>query len=121
MPVVGNTASVSQQSLLDTARQRSSIPMAASELPKHQQGAEADVWMYPSQQQFFNAMKRKVCMIAGRQLRPHSAAGAVHHDLLCCMLLCTAGSCSGPFKSCTYAHHTFVNSSFSCAKVPCCL
>lgn len=60
MPVVDNTPSSSQSSNLGTDRQMSSIPIAASELPKHQQGG-SDVWMYPSEQQFYNAMKRKVC------------------------------------------------------------
>lgn len=60
MPVVDNTSGSSQSSQLDTSRQKSSIPIAASELPKHQENG-TDVWMYPSEQQFFNAMKRKVC------------------------------------------------------------
>lgn len=60
MPVVDNSSSSSQDSVLDTSRQKSSIPIAASELPKHQDGG-ADVWMYPSEQQFYNAMRRKVC------------------------------------------------------------
>jgi hypothetical protein len=59
MDVVPNTASTSGAKL-DTSRQRSSIPIAAESLPQHQKGAEAEVWMYPSQQQFYNAMKRKV-------------------------------------------------------------
>jgi hypothetical protein len=32
----------------------------ADAVPQHQQGSAADVWVYPSEQQFFNAMKRKV-------------------------------------------------------------
>lgn len=59
MDVVPNTASTSAAQL-DTSRQRSSIPIAAESLPQHQKGAESEVWMYPSQQQFYNAMKRKV-------------------------------------------------------------
>ena len=46
---------------LDTNRVASSIPKGSKEnLPAHQRGAEEqEVWVYPSQQQFFNAMKRK--------------------------------------------------------------
>uniref|UniRef100_A0A383V203 Holocytochrome c-type synthase n=1 Tax=Tetradesmus obliquus TaxID=3088 RepID=A0A383V203_TETOB len=57
MDVVSNAAANSSN--LSTQRQASSIPIAASQLPQHQQEAAADVWMYPSEQQFFNAMKRK--------------------------------------------------------------
>lgn len=60
MPVVDNSASNQPFSGLDTSRQKSSIPVSASDLPKHQQGG-TDVWVYPSEQQFYNAMKRKVC------------------------------------------------------------
>jgi len=77
MQVVGNAASTSQQSALDTTRERSSIPMAANELPKHQQGAEADVWMYPSQQQFYNAMKRKVCAESGSRIEGTFACSCI--------------------------------------------
>lgn len=59
MPVVENATSRSQSSQLDTSRQKSSIPIAAGELPKHQENG-TDVWMYPSEQQFYNAMTRKV-------------------------------------------------------------
>jgi hypothetical protein len=59
MDVVSNAAASSSDSNLSTQRQRSSIPIAASQLPQHQQDG-ADVWMYPSEQQFYNAMKRKV-------------------------------------------------------------
>lgn len=58
MDVVSNAAASSSN--LSTQRQASSIPIAASQLPQHQQEAAADVWMYPSEQQFFNAMQRKV-------------------------------------------------------------
>ncbi|KAG2489814.1 hypothetical protein HYH03_011763 [Edaphochlamys debaryana] len=44
---------------LSPQRQVSSIPMAPPEkLPPHQQGGQ-DFWVYPSEQMFFNAMKRK--------------------------------------------------------------
>lgn len=56
-----SSAASSQLSRLNTQRQASSIPMAPLEsLPKHQEGGEQQVWMYPSEQMFFNAMKRKV-------------------------------------------------------------
>ncbi len=54
---------------LGQRRQRSTIPMAKppqeSMLPKHQQGlqqggAQEPVWMYPSEEMFYKAMKRKV-------------------------------------------------------------
>jgi hypothetical protein len=32
----------------------------ADNVPRHQDGHAEDVWVYPSEQQFFNAMKRKV-------------------------------------------------------------
>jgi hypothetical protein len=57
MDVVSNAAGSSNS--LSTQRQASSIPIAASQLPQHQQEG-GDVWMYPSEQQFYNAMKRKV-------------------------------------------------------------
>jgi hypothetical protein len=46
---------------LSTSRQASSIPMvpASEQTPTHQQPGSS-VWMYPSEQMFFNAMKRKV-------------------------------------------------------------
>lgn len=68
MDVVPNTASTSGAQL-DTSRQRSSIPIAAESLPQHQKGAESEVWMYPSQQQFYNAMKRKVGLMRSGQRR----------------------------------------------------
>ena len=34
--------------------------------PKHQPGSGQEVWMYPSEQMFFNAMKRKVCSRGAR-------------------------------------------------------
>lgn len=46
---------------LSTYRAESSIPRgaAAEETPHHQLGAETSRWVYPSEQQVFNAMKRK--------------------------------------------------------------
>lgn len=61
MPVVPNEPSSSQTISLSTQRQMSSIPMAASDsVPMHQGSTAHNVWVYPSEQQFFNAMKRKV-------------------------------------------------------------
>lgn len=71
MPVVPNEASSTSgqpAGSLSTQRLASSIPIAdPSSVPKHQQGAaqaadgsENPVWMYPSEQQFYNAMARKV-------------------------------------------------------------
>jgi len=96
MPVVPNSRSPQQPpsaaaaAALSTARKASSIPIAdPSAVPQHQQGAVQDregkghaVWMYPSEQQFFNAMARKVRCAAvgwsccGRLLRG-GGAGAV--------------------------------------------
>lgn len=45
---------------LTTDRQESSIPIAGeAKLPKHQ-GDDHENWMYPSEKQFYEAMKRKV-------------------------------------------------------------
>lgn len=45
---------------LSTHRIESSIPRgAAEETPHHQLGADTSRWVYPSEQQVFNAMKRK--------------------------------------------------------------
>ncbi len=47
-------------SVLSPQRQRSSIPMAPPDkLPLHQQPGQ-EAWEYPSEQMFFNAMRRKV-------------------------------------------------------------
>jgi len=63
MDVVPNAPAVGSSSgpALSVHREKSSIPMAADNVPKHQEGHTAEVWVYPSEQQFFNAMKRKVC------------------------------------------------------------
>mmetsp|Transcript_8429 Transcript_8429/g.25298 ORF Transcript_8429/g.25298 Transcript_8429/m.25298 type:complete len:250 (-) Transcript_8429:1273-2022(-) len=65
-PVVGVEASSSGQPLpeghpaLPTERQVSSIPYGAADTPAHQpQAAEAGAWVYPSEAQFYGAMKRK--------------------------------------------------------------
>eukprot|EP00038_Savillea_parva_P024737 m.44913 g.44913 ORF g.44913 m.44913 type:complete len:375 (-) comp6592_c0_seq1:260-1384(-) len=47
-----------QTSPLPTDRRVSSIPKTSEHTPKHQPDT-ADYWQYPSQQMFFNAMKRK--------------------------------------------------------------
>ncbi|KAI8476202.1 MAG: cytochrome c/c1 heme-lyase [Monoraphidium minutum] len=66
MPVVPNAAAAGQAGALSAARAASSIPIAdPSAVPAHQQGVagssggEQAVWMYPSEQQFYNAMARK--------------------------------------------------------------
>lgn len=51
-------------SSLDRAREASSIPVASpGDLPKHQQTANSadgsTNWLYPSENMFFEAMKRK--------------------------------------------------------------
>lgn len=58
MPEVPNLPSEQDQSQLRTERQASSIPLAAEEVPKHQDPGQ-QVWIYPSEQMFYNAMKRK--------------------------------------------------------------
>ncbi|KAF8059977.1 cchl [Scenedesmus sp. PABB004] len=63
MPLPANAPAPAQGAALDTARQRSSIPIAAATPPAHQAPQQGDpggdTWLYPSQQQFFNAMRRK--------------------------------------------------------------
>jgi cytochrome c heme-lyase len=50
----------SQRLPLSTHRAESSIPRGAvGEIPHHQLGADTSKWVYPSEQQVFNAMKRK--------------------------------------------------------------
>jgi len=46
---------------LSTSRQASTIPTAeGQDMPTHQGAEGGGVWMYPSEQQFYNAMRRKV-------------------------------------------------------------
>lgn len=62
MPVAKSTNEPSEGQRLDLGRDRtqSTIPMAAStSKPVHQSGAEGNYWVYPSEQMFYNAMKRK--------------------------------------------------------------
>jgi hypothetical protein len=79
MPIVPNAAGVQEQATaLSTARAASTIPIAdPAAVPAHQQAAAAggsgeSVWMYPSEQQFYNAMARKV----------RDAPGQVHAEQL---------------------------------------
>lgn len=60
MPVhLSNEPSTSQTSSLGTQRQSSTIPLSSpGKLPPHQKAGD-NVWVYPSEQMFFNAMKRK--------------------------------------------------------------
>ncbi len=69
MPTVPNAPQSAAGAALSTGRLASTIPIAdPSAVPPHQQGeapaadgggAPRAVWMYPSEQQFFNAMTRK--------------------------------------------------------------
>ena len=53
---------------LSTQRQTSSIPVADdASLPLHQQ-ERTENWIYPSEQQFYDAMQRKVLQMAARNL-----------------------------------------------------
>ena len=47
-----------QKQELDTSRVHSTIPKGAFN-PPHQEGANSDNWVYPSEQMFYNAMKKK--------------------------------------------------------------
>ncbi|KAK9810244.1 hypothetical protein WJX72_007204 [[Myrmecia] bisecta] len=58
MPQSPNNPSPGQAKALPKERVASSILIGAPDLPGHQAGAER-VWMYPSEQMFYNAMKRK--------------------------------------------------------------
>eukprot|EP01026_Neomeris_dumetosa_P057764 TRINITY_DN53361_c0_g1_i2.p1 TRINITY_DN53361_c0_g1~~TRINITY_DN53361_c0_g1_i2.p1 ORF type:complete len:272 (-),score=19.20 TRINITY_DN53361_c0_g1_i2:360-1118(-) len=59
MPNTSNEPSEGQQLPLSTHRQMSSIPTSPdSQLPSHQKEG-THTWIYPSQQMFYNAMKRK--------------------------------------------------------------
>jgi len=57
MPPPNQTPAPGQKFLLSTHRMESSI-LRGDYTPQHQQGAGAQ-WMYPSEQMFYNAMKRK--------------------------------------------------------------
>lgn len=59
MPEIPNAPMDSRGLPLSSQRETSSIPTASSDLPKHQ-GSGAGAWVYPSEQMFYNAMKRKV-------------------------------------------------------------
>lgn len=59
MPYSKNTKQEGQSMDLQTGRVASTIPMGAKEtMPGHQEST-SHVWQYPSEQMFFNAMKRK--------------------------------------------------------------
>lgn len=49
----------SQRMLLETHRQRSSIPRAGTNGDSGQSEAQEQHWVYPSEQQFYNALRRK--------------------------------------------------------------
>lgn len=62
MPPSANEPLPGQAKPLSTWRQSSTIPTgsAAEELPPHQEAtASGEKWVYPSEQMFFNAMRRK--------------------------------------------------------------
>uniref|UniRef100_A0A7S1T7U5 Holocytochrome c-type synthase n=1 Tax=Tetraselmis chuii TaxID=63592 RepID=A0A7S1T7U5_9CHLO len=60
MPRGDDGGAVGAASELGRERIVSSIPRAASEdPPKHQEGTPEEKWVYPSEQMFYNAMKRK--------------------------------------------------------------
>ncbi|RKP05755.1 cytochrome c/c1 heme-lyase [Thamnocephalis sphaerospora] len=54
MPAPNQQPAPGQRKLLDTRRELSTIPMAAET-----GGAGDNVWVYPSEQMFFNALRRK--------------------------------------------------------------
>ncbi|CAM9993010.1 unnamed protein product [Ectocarpus sp. 8 AP-2014] len=56
--VYGQEVAAGQEVPLSTSRQRSSIPKAEFN-PDHQPQKEAEKWVYPSEQQYYNAIKRK--------------------------------------------------------------
>ncbi|CAG8540422.1 2061_t:CDS:1, partial [Acaulospora colombiana] len=59
MPLIANQQpSMGQRVPLGTSRQLSNIPRAIPETDKNL-AKKAEVWIYPSEQMFFNAMKRK--------------------------------------------------------------
>ena len=80
----------SQKMPLDTERVLSTIPRGKSvptdnseasnnNVPPHQRDvADSDVWVYPSQQQFFNAMKRRG-WAEGAQEEDMSVVVAIHN------------------------------------------
>lgn len=75
-----STSSPGTAAALSPMRQASTIPMAPIEqLPKHQMEGGPGVWMYPSEQMFFNAMKRKV----REGDRPHLPPLLLPPPLLC--------------------------------------
>ncbi|CAG8546442.1 12439_t:CDS:2 [Acaulospora morrowiae] len=61
MPLLPNQKpSADQRFPLDTSRQLSNIPRATPKVDKNSANkTEEEVWIYPSEQMFFNAMKRK--------------------------------------------------------------
>lgn len=63
MPAPDQTRAANQKAALSTERSTSSIPRAIpddpSAAPKHQADLDESNWVYPSQQMFYNAMKKK--------------------------------------------------------------
>eukprot|EP00884_Botryococcus_braunii_P006462 jgi/Botrbrau1/15817/Bobra.40_1s0006.4 len=58
MPKSQNEPAEGQKKPLSTQRAMSSIPMGEGDRPAHQEEG-TPVWVYPSEQMFYNAMKRK--------------------------------------------------------------
>lgn len=59
MPPSPNLPLPGQDKPLGTWRQRSSIPTAAAESGESTRQTDSSTWVYPSEQMFYNAMKRK--------------------------------------------------------------
>lgn len=60
MPVLDKASIPAEAASLSAARVRSSIPMAEAGSVPHHQASGQEAWMYPSEQMFYAAMKRKV-------------------------------------------------------------
>jgi hypothetical protein len=87
MPVVPNDVAGGGGGGLSTERRASSIPVAdPAAVPQHQQGAAGAagdaVWMYPSEQQFYNAMARKVRARCARERRQHACIPETEHSMV---------------------------------------
>jgi len=60
-----------QNTPLSTDRVVSSIPRGSNDAPHHQTTQETSKWVYPSEQQFYNAMRRKGYDAPPEQTMPH--------------------------------------------------
>merc|ERR1712216_951176 len=75
MPPPNQLPAPGQKMALSTKRIVSSIPRSSSFTPEHQKEA-GEHWVYPSEQMFFNAMKRKGHVPSERDMR---AVIAIHN------------------------------------------